>query len=110
MSKKTDPLDSWNYAGNRGEMPSKSGSYLFMDGLGNFFVGAWDARKRSLHTRSMGCSEDKSRRRSTTGDVKTARWSWKASGPVYWRDVGGLDAYRVWQRVSAKKADAKLGN
>lgn len=102
----SDGLDGWTFAKNLKEMPSKSGRYLIMNQLGSFFVGCWDAHERRLYTQCMGYSEDESRLRTTSGDVKMARWDWKTSGRVYWKDVGDLNFYRIWQRASAKPAGA----
>lgn len=90
-------MSGWKFAKNIKEMPSESGRYLIMNQLGSFFVGLWDAHKRVLHTQCMGCSFNDADVRVTTGDVKMARWNWKTSGRVFWRDVGKLDFYHIWQ-------------
>lgn len=103
----------WKFAKTLKDMPSKSGRYLIMNQLGSFFVGIWDARGRKLHTQCMGAEFRwkgngrgmPSQVRMTTGDVRMAQWDWKTSGRVYWKDVGDLDFYRIWQRAGKEETN-----
>lgn len=110
---KSDSLDGWKFAKTLKDMPSESGRYLIMNQLGSFFVGIWDAHDRKLHTQCMGAEYQwkgngrgmPSQVRKTTGDVKMAQWDWKTSGRVYWKDVGDLDFYRIWQRCGREETN-----
>ena len=89
----------WKFAKTLKEMPSKSGRYLFMNQLGTFFVGTWDARTRGLYTQTIGFRCDGNDRRITDGRIYMARWSFRDNGHVFWRETAEpLNFYRIWQR------------
>ena len=88
----------WTYAKTLRQMPRQSGRYLLMNELGTFFFGYWDSSERTLYTQCVGCREDDRGRRRTSGDVKMASWDWKASGRVFWKDVGEPSFYEVHRR------------
>lgn len=98
----------WKYAKTLKAMPRESGRYLFMNELGSFFVGVWDTHERKLYTQCFMFDEEDSQTRTTTGNVRMARWDFKRSGHVYWAKPGvSVDSYQVWQQCRVSEIDSK---
>ena len=90
-------MSKWKYAKTLKDMPHKSGKYLFMTGLGVFFVGKWDAHDRALRVHSFEIKTLCSGIRRLTGNAYLARWNFKAfDGHVFWKDIGDLDYLKVY--------------
>lgn len=92
----------WKYARTLKDMPRQTGRYLFVNELGTFFFGHWDANERKLYTQCIGYSEDAGVRR-TNGQVHLASWDWKSNGHVFWKDVGEISFYEVFRRAGGDR-------